>query len=71
MRKGLAVQASNVAKAKTFLQFSSVSLVVWPWTNPYEWLANTCLWMAVAVAWVSAAQYLHEGSRATSSMAAD
>lgn len=71
VRKGLAVQASNVAKAKTFLQFSSVSLVVWPWTNPYEWMANTCLWMAVAVAWVSAAQYLHEGSRATSSMAAD
>ncbi|HPG15664.1 MAG TPA: CDP-alcohol phosphatidyltransferase family protein, partial [Microthrixaceae bacterium] len=34
-RKGLAVPASNVAKFKTFLQFSSVSLVVWPWTTGY------------------------------------
>jgi CDP-diacylglycerol--glycerol-3-phosphate 3-phosphatidyltransferase len=65
-RRGLAVQASNVAKAKTFLQFSSVSLVVWPWTNPYPWMATTCLWLAVAVAWISAAQYIHAGSRATS-----
>ena len=65
-RRGLAVQASNVAKAKTFLQFSSVTLVVFPWTNPYPWMATTCLWLAVAVAWVSAAQYIHAGSRATS-----
>ncbi len=65
-RRGLAIQASNIAKAKTFLQFSSVSLVVWPWTNPYPWMATTCLWLAVAVAWISAAQYIHAGSRATS-----
>ncbi len=65
-RRGLAIQASNVAKAKTFLQFSSVSLVVWPWTAPHQWIAVTCLWLAVVVAWVSAAQYIHAGSRATS-----
>jgi CDP-diacylglycerol--glycerol-3-phosphate 3-phosphatidyltransferase len=65
-RRGLAVQASKVAKAKTFLQFSSVSLVVWPWTNPETWMADVCLWAAVAVAWVSAAQYVAAGSRATS-----
>lgn len=65
-RRGLAVQASNVAKAKTFLQFSSVTLVVLPLTNPYPWIADVCLWAAVAVAWVSAAQYFQAGSRATS-----
>jgi CDP-diacylglycerol--glycerol-3-phosphate 3-phosphatidyltransferase len=62
-RRGMAVPASRVAKAKTFLQFSSVSLAVWPWTTGHEWMATTCLWLAVAVAWVSAAQYLHDGSR--------
>lgn len=67
-RRGLAVQASNVAKFKTFLQFSSVSLVVWPWTTGYHWMADTVLWLAVAVAWISAVQYVVAGSRATSTM---
>jgi len=65
-RRGLAVQASKVAKAKTFLQFSSVSLVVWPWTTDHTWIADICLWAAVVVAWVSAVQYMAAGSRATS-----
>ncbi len=65
-RHGLAVQASKVAKAKTFLQFSSVSLVIWPWTASLHWLAQSCLWLAVVVAWVSALQYIRAGSRATS-----
>jgi len=67
-RRGLAVQASNVAKFKTFLQFSSVSLVVWPWTSGYTWMADTVLWLAVAVAWISAAQYIQAGSRSTTTM---
>ncbi|HMR94223.1 MAG TPA: CDP-alcohol phosphatidyltransferase family protein [Microthrixaceae bacterium] len=70
-RKGLAVPASNVAKFKTFLQFSSVSLVVWPWTTGYTWMADTVLWLAVAVAWISAAQYVQAGSRATTTMTGD
>lgn len=65
-RRGLAIQASKVAKAKTFLQFSSVSFVVWPWTAGEPWIAAACLWLAVAVAWISAAQYITAGSRATS-----
>jgi CDP-diacylglycerol--glycerol-3-phosphate 3-phosphatidyltransferase len=65
-RRGLAIQASSVAKAKTFLQFSSVTLVVFPWTADFHWVAVVCLWAAVVVAWVSAAQYIHSGSRATS-----
>ena len=67
-RRGLAVQASNVAKFKTFLQFNSVSLVVWPWTSGYTWMADTVLWLAVAVAWISAAQYIQAGSRSTTTM---
>ena len=67
-RKGLAVEASRIAKAKTFLQFSSVSLVVLPLTTDITWMADTTLWLAVAVAWISALQYVTAGSRATSRM---
>ncbi len=70
-RRGLAVPASNVAKFKTFLQFSAVSLVVWPWTTDVTWMADVVLWLAVAVAWISAAQYVSAGPRATTTMARD
>jgi len=65
-RRGLSVPASQVAKFKTFLQFSSVSLVVLPPTTDLTWLADSVLWAAVVVAWVSAVQYVRAGSRATS-----
>jgi len=68
-RRGLAVPASNIAKLKTFLQFGAVGWVVWPWTTDWTLLADVFLWVAVVVAWVSAAQYVSAGSRATSSMA--
>lgn len=67
-RKGLAVPASNVAKAKTFLQFSAVFWVVLPLTTEVIWLANGFLWAGVAVAWISAAQYVMAGSRSTTTM---
>jgi len=70
-RRGLAVQASKVAKAKTFLQFGAVGWVVWPWFTDDTWLADGFLWAGVAVAWISAAQYVFAGSRATSTMARD
>lgn len=65
-RRGLAVPASNVAKFKTFLQFGAVSWVTLPLTTDLTWLADGFLWAGVAVAWISAAQYLAAGSRATS-----
>jgi len=65
-RRGLSVPASQVAKFKTFLQFSSVTLVVFPITTDLTWMADTVLWAAVVVAWLSAAQYVRAGSRATS-----
>lgn len=70
-RRGLAVPASNIAKFKTFLQFSAVTLVTFPWTTGYEWMADVVLWLAVAIAWISAGQYVAAGSRATTTMARD
>jgi CDP-diacylglycerol--glycerol-3-phosphate 3-phosphatidyltransferase len=70
-RRGLAVQASNIAKLKTFLQFGAVGWVVLPLTTDIEWIAGGFLWAGVAVAWISAAQYVAAGSRATSTMARD
>jgi CDP-diacylglycerol---glycerol-3-phosphate 3-phosphatidyltransferase len=70
-RRGLAVQASNVAKLKTFLQFGAVGWVVWPWTTDITWLGDGFLWAGVAIAWISAAQYVVAGSRATSTMSRD
>ena len=70
-RRGLAVPASKVAKAKTFLQFGAVGWVVLPPTTDAHWLADGFLWLAVAVAWISAAQYLVSGSRVTTTMSPD
>jgi CDP-diacylglycerol--glycerol-3-phosphate 3-phosphatidyltransferase len=65
------VQASQVAKFKTFLQFGAVGWVVFPLTTDVTWLADSFLWAGVAVAWISAAQYVAAGSRATSTMSRD
>lgn len=70
-RRGLAVQASQIAKLKTFLQFGAVGWVVFPLTTDIDWLADSFLWAGVAIAWISAAQYVLAGSRATSTMARD
>jgi len=71
VRRGLAVQASNIAKFKTFLQFGAVGWVVLPLTTDLTWLADVTLWLAVVVTWWSAAQYLAAGSRSTTTMAGD
>ncbi|HTO00661.1 MAG TPA: CDP-alcohol phosphatidyltransferase family protein [Microthrixaceae bacterium] len=70
-RRGLAVQASKIAKLKTFLQFGAVGWVVLPATTDIHALADSFLWLAVAIAWISAAQYVMAGSRATSTMSRD
>lgn len=70
-RRGLAVPASTLAKFKTVLQFGAVGWVVWPWFTDVRWLADGFLWAAVAVSWISAVQYLVNGSRATTTMARD
>lgn len=67
-RRGLAVQASRIAKAKTFLQFGAVGWFVLPVTHDINWLADGFVWLATFVAWYSALGYLSAGSRATSTM---
>lgn len=67
-RMGLAIPASRIAKAKTFLQFGAVGWFVLPPTHEIAWLADSFLWVATFVAWYSAVDYLVAGSRATSTM---
>lgn len=67
-RQGLAIPASRIAKAKTFLQFGAVGWFVLPPTHDVVWLADGFLWLATFVAWYSAIDYLRAGSRATSTM---
>jgi CDP-diacylglycerol---glycerol-3-phosphate 3-phosphatidyltransferase len=70
-RQGRAVQASSLAKAKTFLQFGAVGWVTLPVTTDVHFLADSFLWAGVLVAWLSAAQYLSAGAAATSTMSRD
>lgn len=67
-RRGLSVQASKVAKFKTFLQFNAVGWAILPVTTDWDLIVNAILIAATAVAWISALQYITAGSRATSTM---
>jgi CDP-diacylglycerol---glycerol-3-phosphate 3-phosphatidyltransferase len=70
-RRGLAVPASQLAKAKTVTQEVAVGLALLPLTAGQPWMANAALWIAVALTLVTGAQYIHEGSKATRTMIAD
>lgn len=64
-RRGIAVPASRLAKAKTFAQSIAVGFAVWPPTAEHiNWAADVMLWISVGLALVSAAQYLAAGQRA-------
>jgi CDP-diacylglycerol--glycerol-3-phosphate 3-phosphatidyltransferase len=64
-RRGLAVPASKLAKAKTVTQEVAVGFALLPLTADHHWVANTVLWAAVVLTVVSGAQYVHAGSRVT------
>jgi CDP-diacylglycerol--glycerol-3-phosphate 3-phosphatidyltransferase len=67
-RQGLAVPARFWAKVKTVVQAVAVGLwLLPPVTENEPWIADTALWLAVALTLVTGAQYLIEGSRATAS----
>lgn len=58
-RHGVSVPARRVAKAKTLVEFLTVGLVLVPVAgSSLAHLAQAGLWAAVALAWLSAAQYL-------------
>ena len=57
--KGVSVPASKIAKYKTGVQKLAVGFALWPWfAADYRWLWMGLLWLAVALALVSGAQYL-------------
>ncbi len=71
-RRGIAVPAIGLAKAKTFAQWMAVGIAIWPPTDEYvPWAADAMLWAAVVLAVVSGAQYLLVGSRAHTTMHRD
>ncbi|HMK96448.1 MAG TPA: CDP-diacylglycerol--glycerol-3-phosphate 3-phosphatidyltransferase, partial [Acidimicrobiales bacterium] len=58
-RHGVSVPARWVGKAKTLVEFITVGLVLLPvtWPSRVTW-SHVALWLAVVLAWASAAQYL-------------
>jgi CDP-diacylglycerol--glycerol-3-phosphate 3-phosphatidyltransferase len=69
-RRGLAVPASFWAKVKTVVQSVVVGLALFPPLadadgGAGDWVAGTALWAAVGLTLVTGAQYVLEGSRAT------
>ena len=67
-RRGLAVPASQLAKAKTVVQEVAVGLaLVPPIVDDAIWIANVVLWVAVVLTVVTGAQYVQAGSRAATS----
>ncbi len=69
--KGISVPASQLAKYKTFAQQLAVGFALLPWTAlAATWLWNGLLWIAVALALISAAQYLR-AARHPSGVATD
>jgi CDP-diacylglycerol---glycerol-3-phosphate 3-phosphatidyltransferase len=58
-RQGISVPARRTAKAKTVVEFVTVGMVLLPVTWPSRLTySHVALWLAVALAWASAAQYL-------------
>lgn len=64
-RRGLAVPANRLAKAKTVVQEVAVGLALLPLTADHPAIYDTVLWAAVVLTLVTGLQYVHAGSRAT------
>ena len=70
VRRGLAVPARKSAKWKTTVQGAALLIAVLPPIEDVDWLVASSLWVAVAFTLVTGAQYLADGSRATSTTGA-
>lgn len=63
-KRGLAVPATTMAKAKTVIQELAVGAALLPPTaEDHLWIAVGLLWLAVVLTLVSGAQYVQAGSR--------
>jgi CDP-diacylglycerol--glycerol-3-phosphate 3-phosphatidyltransferase len=70
-RRGLAVPASFWAKVKTVVQDVAVGWALLPPVAEHaSWIVSGTLWLAVALTLGTGAQYLIDGSRATSAAGA-
>jgi CDP-diacylglycerol--glycerol-3-phosphate 3-phosphatidyltransferase len=67
-RSGLAVPARNLAKAKTVVQELAVALALLPLAVDHPFVADTVLWVAVALTVVTGAQYLLDGRGAATTL---
>jgi CDP-diacylglycerol--glycerol-3-phosphate 3-phosphatidyltransferase len=65
VRRGLAVPATGWAKVKTVTQEVAVGLALVPIFADELWVADTALWLAVALTMATGIQYLIDGRRAT------
>jgi len=64
--RGISVPASPLGKWKTFSQQLAVGFALMPWTAlDATWLWKGLLWLAVALAWISGAQYLMYARRSS------
>ena len=65
-RQGLAVPARRSAKWKTIVQGMALLVAVMPPMRDADLVVGVALWLAVVFTLVTGAQYLRDGSRATS-----
>jgi len=65
-RQGLAVPARRSAKWKTIVQGTALLIAVMPPMRDADLVVDVALWLAVFFTLVTGAQYLRDGSRATS-----
>jgi CDP-diacylglycerol--glycerol-3-phosphate 3-phosphatidyltransferase len=63
-RRGITMPASRGAKAKTAVQSLAVGLALLPTTARHPHVAGDVLWFAVALTYLTGAQYLFDGRRA-------
>ena len=63
-RNGLAIPARRSAKYKTLVQGVALAAAMCPPLEPYPWIADSLLWLAVAFTVVSGLQYLLDGRQA-------
>jgi phosphatidylglycerophosphate synthase len=62
--RGLAIPARPSAKYKTFVQGMALAAAACPPLEPYSWVADSLLWLAVAFTWYTGAQYALDGREA-------
>lgn len=63
-RRGLAIPARKSAKYKTLVQGVALAAAMCPPLEPYPWVADGLLWLAVVFTVVSGAQYFLDGRAA-------